>query len=112
MELEINMKIIPDKLIFGGKVHEIFYLDKELEIDGFKIDLDERRRICRVILNGKHPNADPNTNELCLTEEVIGEPVEKIGFPMLYSFISTYNLDHCYFRPWKKLAISRPGVIE
>jgi hypothetical protein len=100
MVVNIDMKIIPDKVIISRKIYEITRIDKSLHINGFKIYLDKDKNITEVIVNGKHPNADPRTNVLCLSEEVIGKPLEVVGIPMLYSFISLFNLDHCYFRPW------------
>lgn len=106
MIIKKKMKIIPDKLIYDGEIHEITKLDKSLWINGFEIYMDENRNIEKVVINGVHPNADPDTNILCLTDEVIGKAFKDVGFPMLYSLISTYNLTYCYFRPWKKIQIA------
>ena len=100
------MKIIPDKLIYDGEIFEITKLHKSLWINGFEIYLDENRNIEKIIIDGKHPNVNPDTNTLCLTNEIVGKVFEDVGFPMIYSLVSTYNLTYCYFRPWKKIQIS------
>src|SRR4030042_6750232 len=100
MIIKKKVKIIPDKIIYEGSIHEITKLDKSLWINGFEIYLDENRNIEKVVIDGEHPNADPDTNVLCLTNEIIGKTFEEVGFPMIFSLISTYNLTHCYFRPW------------
>lgn len=103
MVIKKKIKIIPDKLIYKDEIHEIIKLDKSLWINGFEIYLNENGNIEKIVIDGKHPNADPGTKVLCLTDEIIGKPFEKIGYPMILSLISTYNLTHCYFRPWKKI---------
>jgi hypothetical protein len=105
MVIKKKMKIIPDKLIFDGEIHEMTKLDKSLWISGFEVYLDENRNIEKVIIDGKHPNADPSTNILCLSEEVIGKPFDSDGIPMIFSLISTYNLTYSYFKPWGKFKL-------
>ena len=101
------MKIIPDKLIFDGKIHEIIKLDKSLWIKGFQVYLDENRNIEKVVIDGIHPNADPGTNILCLSDDVIGKSFDSGGIPMIFSLICTYNLTRSYFKPWEKFEISK-----
>jgi hypothetical protein len=103
MIIKKKMKIIPDKLIYNEEIHEIRRLDKSLWINGFEIYLDENRNIEKVVIDGEHPNADPDTKVLCLTDDIIGKPLENILIPMILSSIATYNLNHCYFRPWEKI---------
>ena len=105
MVIKKKMKIIPDKLIYFGEIYEIKKLDKSLWINGFEIYLDENKNIEKIVLDGEHPNAEPETNVLCLTNEIIGKSIEEVGIPMILSSIATYNLSHCYFRPWKKIKL-------
>lgn len=105
MIIKKKMKIIPDKLIYRGKIREMIKLNKNLWINGFEIHLDENRNIEKIVIDGKHPNADPSTNVFCLTNEIIGKPVESVGFSMIFSLISTYNLTQSYFKPWGKFEV-------
>ena len=105
MIIKKKIKIIPDKMIFGSKIREIINLDKSLWIKGFEVYLDENRNIEKIIIDGKHPNANSN-NVLCLSNEVIGKQFEDIGMPMILSLIHTYNLTESYFKPWEKFEIS------
>jgi hypothetical protein len=102
MTIKKKMKIIPDKMIFNGEIREMVKLDKSLWIKGFEVHLDENRNIEKVVIDGKHPNADPGTNVLCLSDEVVGKPFDVGGLPMIFSLICTYNLTYSYFRPWRK----------
>jgi hypothetical protein len=105
MVVKINMKIIPDKIIFNRKIYEIKNVDKSLQIDGFEIYLDKEKNVEKIVLNGQHPNANPKTKILCLSEEIIGKQFEEKLVPTIYSFISLYNLDHCFFRPLEKFEV-------
>jgi len=105
MIIKKKMKMIPDKIIFAGEIYEMIELDKSLWIKGFEVYLDENRNIEKVVIDGKHPNADPGTNVLCLSDKVVGRPFEVDGLPMIVSLICTYNLTYSYFKPWEKFKI-------
>lgn len=107
MIIEKKMRIIPDKAMFDSEICEMVEVDKSLWLDGFAVHLDKNKNIEKLVVYGSHPNADPETGVLCLSDEVIGKSIESIGIPMLFSFVSTHNLTTCYFRPWGKFRLKK-----
>lgn len=100
----VNETVVPDKLTFARQVFEIEVPEK-FWIRGFKIILDDNNKIEKVIVNGSHPNADPETCELCLSDQIIGKPFSEEVISEVYSCISVYNFNNSYFRIWDQIKI-------
>lgn len=57
-------------------------------------------RIDKVIIDSKHPNADPDTGEFCLDEQIKKQEYNNNLRKFIEMVMCNFYLDDCYFKPW------------
>ena len=94
--------IVPKRIIYDRKkVIQISDIEKNYIITKVIVLTDGRNRIKEIKLKQKHPNCDPETNIFCIPDYLRNVVLDKNIFKIITILISTYNLDNCYFTPWK-----------
>lgn len=93
-------EIIPKFIIENGVPKTITQLDKSWYLQGFVIKR-LNNKLGGVTVFGKHPNADINTDQLCLKEEEVGAIVNDVEAlkNILINRLEVYYFDHSHFRP-------------
>ena len=122
-----DVKIIPERLILQNSLWKIFTIKEKYIIKEYRIILDNKNKLDKVFLiNSKHPNCNPRTNEFCIPNGIKNNPIHfkeicsnlitneirnfdcnyiKKGEPIqfeelcniLEKMFKTFNLDSCYF---------------
>ncbi len=104
---EVEVAILPDKMIYNGELYDVEPADEESKNDLFvrKIKIYKNNGMLeKIILDCDfHPNCNPDTKELCINSCLIGEEVNNNLLSIICSSISVYNLDKAYQRPWGKI---------
>ena len=93
-------KIIPQFIIENRVPKVITYIHARFHLEGFVIKRFNNKLVSVRII-GKHPNADLDTDELCLKEEEEGAVVENIEAlkTIIITILETYYFDESHFRP-------------
>ena len=92
--------IIPKYCIENGTVFIITHIIEMFHIKGFYI-IRDGNKIKQVIIFGLHPNAHHRTNELCLSDVLLGKyvlDIEKLKKHIIL-MLEKYDLDDCFFKP-------------
>ena len=108
----IPKKIIPKWLIYRSEAYEIAKIDKSFHVDGFTLHLDENRNLLKVVIGGKHPNADPESKELDLPNCLLKTHLAENTIDKITRFIEIYNLNDAYFVPVEKFSLSEMLTLE
>lgn len=89
--------IIPKFVVEKGVVRYITSINPAFHLKGFHI-IRYNNKIRKVVVYGIHPHIDPNNDEYCLPNYLLGEVVkdiEALKLTLIY-LLETYNLDDCY----------------
>jgi len=98
---EIKEEIVPNRLIYKKRSYVIKRVANKFKIKGIKIYFTQSGKLEKVIINGEHPNSNPETGEFCLPENLIFREADSMVLPTIESVLRTFNLDDCYFQPWE-----------
>ena len=84
----LNFKkiIVPTRVVYQNSIRIITRINLDFVINGYSIYLDEESRLEKVIVNGKHPNSNPDTNEFCIPSSA------SINNDSLHKKLLTYNI--------------------
>ncbi|MCK5617689.1 hypothetical protein KAR91_88310 [Candidatus Pacearchaeota archaeon] len=110
-DIEIMEFIMPRKLIYKNDLYQITKLAKKFEIKGYIVKT-VNDKIDMVILNNPHPNAIPRTGEFCIPNSLRRHKLTKESKSMIFSMLSCFNLDDCYFTPWDEIKYEKQEVLE
>ncbi|MCK5610872.1 hypothetical protein KAR91_53860 [Candidatus Pacearchaeota archaeon] len=102
----VKKRIAPIRIIFQDRLRDLTYVHPKFLCDEFDIHLTEGRRLSRVRLKHLHPNCDPKTRELCLPHSLEDKKADKSLIGHLTVILETFNLDDCYYQPWKDITYS------
>jgi len=97
--LNFNTHIFPLRFFYKGDTFPISKINKEYMITNYKIYLVDGY-IDKVIINSKHPNADPDTGEFCLDEQIKKQKYDHKVRNFIEMVMCNFYLDDCYFKPW------------
>ena len=102
--IEIHKDFYPTHFKLKDVLSEITWVDGDYvptKIRVYYFDVNGKKRIDKVLLNRKHPNADPETDLLCLPEELqnLEDFNEYTLLPNLEPILFIWDFDDCYFRP-------------
>lgn len=102
-------KIIPKFIIEEGVPKQITKLHKKLHLEGLMIKRFNNK-LKEVKIFGTHPNADLDTDELCLRDEEYGAVVGNIHalLNLLINRLEVYYFDESHFRPNQKDYETKP----
>jgi len=98
--IKVNNIITPSKMIFKRELKRITYVFPELIINGYSIYIN-RNKLYKLCLENIHPNCDQKTKIFCLPDCILGKELNKEIFKIIDDILCTYNLDSCYYIPWK-----------
>lgn len=99
--LNFKKTVVPTRVIYGYSIRLITKINLDFVINGYSIYLDEESRLEKVIINGKHPNSDPDTNEFCIPIPFKNMfKITKSYRKRLEGMMATFNMNDCYFSPW------------
>jgi len=97
----IKEKIVPNKMIYNMKQFDIYDLDLDYIVEKYFVHtLNEK--IKKVELVSFHPNCDPNSNIFCIPKHINNIEINYESLTVLENIFRTFNLDNCYYAPWKK----------
>ena len=93
-------KIIPKFIIKDGVPEVLTYVNEKYNLEGFMIKTI-MNKLSSVKIYGRHPNADLNTDELCLKVEEKHAVVTDIKAlkDILINRLQVWYLNDCHFRP-------------
>ena len=103
---EILEFIVPRKLIFQNKMFEILKINSDYHIRGYTIKTCDDF-IEEVIISGKHPNANPRTDEFCIPNFLRKYKITEESLKMINNILYCFNLDDCYFTPWNDITYKK-----
>lgn len=98
--VKVEKKIVPNKCIIDNHVYKITRLNPEFIIETFDVIYDKRNKIKSVLLQNRHPNCNPNTNEFCIPTSFKGLDFNDHGLIFISRLLECFNLDHSYNTPW------------
>ena len=99
--LKFKRIVVPARVIYKDSIRKITSIKTDFIINGYSIYLDDESKIEKVVINGKHPNSDPETNEFCLSKPFKDSlKISKDSLKSLDKLLSTYNMNDCYFSAW------------
>ena len=97
--IKVEKIIIPTKAIYKKRVKEIKKVDSSFVVKGYNIHL-KNKKIDKVTIDSKHPNCNPENNELCIPDFVKNINLDKTVIIVIENLLQTFNLDSCYYIPW------------
>jgi len=103
-------KIIPDKLICISNFYKIILIDSEYIINKFEVYVDETRRVKKIlIVNGKHPNCDPETNIFCLPDSIKDRIINVDLINIIVETLKIFNYNSSYYQDWGAFKCIKEG---
>lgn len=100
----IKKEIIPNKIIFKNKIFFIKELNKKYIIKNTTIHTSQDDCILEIYLyDCKHPNCNPDNNLFCIPIDLLNIKLNKFNWKLIENTLKTYNLNSCYFTPWKDI---------
>jgi len=100
--MRFKKKIVPNRFFCKEGVFRITEIASKYVINEYMIEVDNNC-INKVIIDAKHPNSDPRTNEFCLPKSLKGRKLNKLTLLLIESMLSSFHLDDCYFSPLEEL---------
>lgn len=100
-------RIVPNRFFYQGKLFRITEISLDYVITECRIEVNNNDTINKVLINAKHPNSDPKTNEFCLPECLKGAELNKLSLRTIEDMLSSFHLDDCYFLPSEELKWER-----
>ena len=108
-EKRINDIFVPQRMIYNNKLYNIKRVAERYIIKGYRVDLIDGK-IFNIIIDGVHPNADPNTNDFCIPDSLYDKEFDKEAQYIIENMLRTFNIDACYFTPWGEIEFEKnPG---
>lgn len=99
----VNTEIIPNKLICNGSLYNIILNNQLYTIRKYAIFKNEFGYIDKIlILNSKHPNLDPVTQEFCIPNTI--KQINVINdetLNIIENMFRIFNFESAYFLPWE-----------
>jgi len=100
---EFKSTIVPTRVKFNGQMKKLKRLDDKFIVRSYKLYLTQENELLKLVIDAPHPNSNPKNNEFCLAFDLVGRKVDKRTIPVIESLIKTFNLDDCYFQPWRDI---------
>jgi len=97
--LDYNTYLVPGRFFYKDETFRISRINNDYIVTNYKIYLVDGY-ISKVIINAKHPNANPDTGELCLDEKIKRQKYDEKFRQFIEMVICNFYLDDCYFKPW------------
>lgn len=101
--------MVPHKLIFKRRVHEILNLDRKFVIKDVEVKTVDGK-IDTITLKNPHPNANPRSGEFCIPHSLRQLELNENTLKMIKSMLCCFNLDDCYFTPWDEIEYTEQEV--
>lgn len=98
-EIKVESIIVPNKVIYNGRLYKITDIDDKFIVNDYTVSLFEGK-IFSVKISCQHPNADPNSGEVCIPANLQNHAFSSKSKAMIHSILCCFNLDNCYFTPW------------
>jgi len=102
-EETINKILVPERMIYNGKVHKLTGLESKYIIKKYVVKT-VNKKIDVVYLNSVHPNCDQNTKQFCMPNILRQHKFNKKTQLVIENILTTFNLDDCYFKPWSDIS--------
>lgn len=98
-EIKVTSVIVPNKVIYNGELYLITDIDDKFIIREYTVSLFNGK-IYSVKIDCDHPNADPETGQVCIPSVLQDHGFSDQSKAMIHSILCCFNLDNCYFTPW------------
>ena len=96
--LDYNTYLTPNRFFYKGETFLISEIKDEYIITNYKIYL-VNGYIDKIVIDSKHPNADPN-GVFCLDERIKKFKYDPKFRQFIEMVMCNFYLDDCYFKPW------------
>ena len=104
--IKIEEIIVPTRLIYKNDFYKILDYKDSYVTRGYTVVL-VNEKIDEVVISNLHPNANPKTGEFCIPHSLREFPLNEETQKMIYSMLSCFNLDDCFFTPWNEIKYQR-----
>jgi hypothetical protein len=105
-EIKVKSVIVPNKVIYNGELYCITDIDEKFIIREYTVSLFDGK-IYSVKIDSEHPNADPETGQVCISSMLQNYGFSEKSKAMIHSILYCFNLDNCYFTPWGEFEYER-----
>ena len=106
---KVRELIVPQRLIFKNELYKITDYKDRYITRGYTVVL-VNEKIDDIIISNLHPNANPKTGEFCIPYSLKKFPLNDETEKMIYSMLSSFNLDDCFFTPWNEIKYQKQEV--
>jgi len=96
----VKRKIVPKRVFYRGRETEIEEIDDHLIIEKYRVVLIDDKIMKILLVDCRHPNADPYTGEYCLPYTLKGLKFTKENLKKIDKSLELYNLLNCYEIPY------------
>ena len=83
----------------GSKLFKVIDYDDCFKINGLTFITKDNKVQSIKIMNGSHPNMDPETREYCIDEKLKNKKFDISYLFMIISLIETWHLNNCFRKP-------------
>jgi hypothetical protein len=95
------VNIEPKKIICNQRCYNIEILNKKYIIKALNIYTDKNNFISKIeIIDGEHPNCDPETKEFCIPENLKERKFDSIDFSLIEKMIGVFDFNSSFYMPW------------
>jgi len=98
----VEKVLVPKRMIRQNKLYEITSIDRKYVIKKYEVKL-VNNKIDSITIDAPHPNTDPENKEFCIPVELRECAFSKEIKELIEHYITSFNLDYCYFLPWEKM---------
>jgi len=93
------LDIYPSHMFKDSKLFKVIDYDDCFKINGLTFITKDNKVQSIKIMNGVHPNMDPETREYCIDEKLKNKEFDISYLFMIISLIETWHLNNCFRKP-------------
>jgi len=93
------LKISPSYMFKDNKLFKLKTVDSRLKVNGLTFITKNNKVQSIKIMNGFHPNMNPDTKEFCIDETLKNKQFDIQYLFTIISLMETWNLNNCYRKP-------------
>ena len=103
-EIIVDKILVPHIIMYKNNVYYICDFHKKYIIRQYKVVINENEKIYKVFIDAAHPNANPQTSEFCISDQLKELAFDSFSQSVLENMLITFRIDDCYFTPWGEVS--------
>ena len=104
----IKKRIVPDKLMSCSTLYYITITNPKFIINEYEICVGNNKKIEKIkLLEGKHPNCDPQTNEFCIPDFIKKLEIDDKVLEIIENMFKIFNFESSFYQPWADFEIKK-----